>query len=153
MISTRLLPSLPHQVRRAQRMSALGILGSHLLVLRDLPCRNACSETVINVETMRPREKGAHLDLIYINLAILFSHLLVRDVHSIECSHRILEIFCHEGSGLHVEGLLSELRQLRFIHALLLECPESALLNSILVICVRRSKNCGGRRVLFLARL
>jgi hypothetical protein len=79
-----------------------------------------------------PAGMGAHLDLAYVDLAVLLAQLLVRLRHGVERHHGIAQILRGECGALDVESLLGELRQLRLVHALLLECPHSALLNRFL---------------------
>jgi hypothetical protein len=62
----------------------------------------------------------------------LFLHFFIGNFHRIERGHGVPQVLCCQGRRFHVERLLRELGQLRFVHALLLECPQCALLNSIL---------------------
>jgi hypothetical protein len=73
-----------------------------------------------------------YLDLVNIYLSILFAHLFVRDLHRVDRGHGIPEIVSCEGRGFHIKRLLSKLRNLGFVHPLLLQCPESSLLDSVL---------------------
>ena len=74
----------------------------------------------------------AHLDLAYVDLAVLLAQLLVRLRHGVERDHGIAQVLCRERGALDVEGLLRELRELRLVHALLLEGTQGPLLDRIL---------------------
>jgi len=75
---------------------------------------------------------GAHLDLAYVDLAVLLAQFFVRLRHGVERHHGITEVLRGECGALDVERLLGELRQLCLVHALLLERTQSALLDRFL---------------------
>lgn len=72
------------------------------------------------------------LDLIDVNLAVLFLQLLVCLLHGIYCGHCISKVLSRKSSRLHVERLLDQLRKLGLVHAFLLQRPHGALLYGIL---------------------
>ena len=98
--------------------------------------------------------RETYLDLINVDVLVLFLHLLVRDLHCTDrghlqfrggliitlhvlllyenaCStHGILQILGGHLCLLHVESLLSELGELSFVHFLLLQDPHCPLGNS-----------------------
>jgi len=61
-----------------------------------------------------------NLDLINVDLAVLFPHLLVRDLHGVDGGHGVPEVVGGERGALHVKRLLCQLRDLGFVHAFLL---------------------------------
>lgn len=82
----------------------------------------------------------AHLDLVNIDLSILFAQLLVRLRHRVQRHHGVAEVLCGEGSAFDVEGLLGELRELRLVHALLFEGAQSPLLDRVLIKSAKPAK-------------
>lgn len=109
------------------------ILGFHLLARVSPPSRNVCSVMATSVGATSSRKiREPHLDLVNVNLSVLLLQLLVCLFHGIHCCHRIAQVLSGERGRLHVECLLSELRQLRLIHALLLESTKGALLYRVL---------------------
>jgi hypothetical protein len=76
---------------------------------------------------------AAHLNLTDVNLAVLLAELLVRLRHRVERHHGVAQVLRRERGALDVEGLLRELRELRLVHALLLERAQGALLDRVLI--------------------
>lgn len=74
----------------------------------------------------------AHLDLAYIDFAVLLAQHFVRLRHGVEGHHSILQVLRGERGALDIESLLGELRKLRLVHALLLERTHRALLDRFL---------------------
>lgn len=72
------------------------------------------------------------LDLVDVNLPVLFLQLLVGLLHGTNGGHRVAKILGCKGSRLHIERLLNQLSKLGLVHALLLQRPQCALLYSIL---------------------
>ena len=72
------------------------------------------------------------LDLVDVNLSILFLQLLVSLLHSIDGGHSVAKILRRKGSRLHIKCLLDQLRKLRLVHPLLLQRPQCTLLYGIL---------------------
>ena len=99
-------------------------------------------------------KRETYLDLVNVDVLVLFLHLLVRDLHCTDrghlqfrggfvitlhvllsyenaCStHGILQILGGHLCLLHVESLLSELGELSFVHFLLLQDSHCPLRNS-----------------------
>lgn len=86
---------------------------------------------------------STHLNLVNINLPILLLNLLVCLLHRVERRHCVSQVIGGHGRALHVERLLRELRNLFFVHLLLLECAQSALLDGVLHSSSCRSKDRG----------
>ena len=82
--------------------------------------RSASGPLVGMAVSVRPAE-WAHLDLAYIDLAVLLAQFLVRLRHGVERHHGTAQVLRGERGALDVKTLLGELRDLRLVHALLLE--------------------------------
>ena len=76
--------------------------------------------------------RDTDLDLVDVNLAVLFLQFRVGYLHGIYRSHRITKVLGRNGGGLHIERLLDQLRKLGLVHAFLLQRPQCALLYGIL---------------------
>jgi hypothetical protein len=85
--------------------------------------------SVSRVQRESDRRCRTYLNLVDIHLPVLFLHLLVCHLHCVDGGHRVPQVLSRHRSGLHVERLLGELRELRLVHPLLLQHAERALLH------------------------
>ena len=68
---------------------------------------------------------ASNLDLIHIHFPILLLQLLIRKLHRIHTHHHISQILRREHRALHVERLLRELVELRFVQLFLLQQAQA----------------------------
>jgi hypothetical protein len=74
-----------------------------------------------------------HLNLVNIDFAILLAQLFICLLHRVKRHHRIAQVLRCKRGALDIKRLLRELRQLRFVHAFLLQRAHCPLLDGLLL--------------------